>query len=158
MKKVLIAFAVIGSVAVLATVQRTEARSAATAAEHRIRAIDKKWVAAVATKDPKVVVAFYAEDGAILPPGAPLAEGHDAIAKVWQGFFQLEDFSLTFAPLKIDVASNADMAYEIGTYSLSFRGDKGAVRDNGKYVVVWKKEKGAWKAAADIFNSNGATP
>jgi hypothetical protein len=28
------------------------------------------------------------------------------------------------------------------------------VKDEGKYVVAWKKVDGAWKVAADIFNSN----
>lgn len=58
-------------------------------------------------------------------------------------------------PTKIDVSSSGDMAYEIGTYSLNFHGDKGPVQDEGKYVVVWKNVGGAWKAAADIFNTNG---
>jgi hypothetical protein len=26
--------------------------------------------------------------------------------------------------------------------------------DTGKYVVVWRKVGGEWKAAADIFNSD----
>lgn len=52
-------------------------------------------------------------------------------------------------------ASSGDMAYEIGTYTLSFKGDKGPVQDKGKYVVVWKNTGGHWRAAADIFNSNG---
>ena len=50
------------------------------------------------------------------------------------------------------------MAYEIGTYALGFRGDKGLVQEKGKYVVVWKKVGGTWKAAADIFNSDGPAP
>lgn len=46
------------------------------------------------------------------------------------------------------------MAYEIGTCKLAFDGPKGRIKDNGKYVVVWTKASGEWKAAADIFNSN----
>jgi ketosteroid isomerase-like protein len=65
-------------------------------------------------------------------------------------------FELTFAPTDVHVSSGSDMAYEIGTYSLGFNGSQGPVKDEGKYVVVWKKDGDAWKAAADIFNSNGA--
>jgi hypothetical protein len=32
------------------------------------------------------------------------------------------------------------------------------VRDRGKYVVVWRKVRGDWKVAADIFNSDGPPP
>jgi len=63
--------------------------------------------------------------------------------------------NLTFAPTSIVVASGGDMAYDIGTYNLSFDSDKGPVKDAGKYVVVWKKVDGDWKVAAGIFNSNG---
>jgi ketosteroid isomerase-like protein len=109
-------------------------------------------------KDAEACAAFYADDGRIMPPNAPAAEGPKAIAEVWKGLFQLKDFSLTFEPSRIAVAGAADVAYDIGTYSLSFVGEQGPVQDRGKYVVVWKKVQGDWKVAADIFNSDGPTP
>ncbi len=47
------------------------------------------------------------------------------------------------------------MAYDYGTYTFAFDGDKGRVIEKGKYIVVWKKIDGAWKVAADIYNDNG---
>jgi uncharacterized protein (TIGR02246 family) len=141
------------------TLGRTVAHAAGAAgAEKQIRKIDKQWVAAVSKKDPKAISEFYATDGSILAPGAPIAQGRDAIAKAWKGFVGLKDFSLTFEPTKISVAKAGDMAYELGTYTLSFSTDKGPVRENGKYVVVWKKVGKTWKVAADIFNNNGKAP
>ncbi len=99
---------------------------------------------------------FYADDGAFLPPGAPIAEGRQAIAAAWGRFYKLANFELTFAPTRITIAQSGDVAFEVGTYSLAFDGDQGRVQDKGKYVVAWKKAGGAWKAAADIFNSDGA--
>lgn len=133
----------------------SQAQAVDQSAEQQIRKTDQEWVAAVAQKDPNAIAQFYTENGAILAPGAPIAEGRDAIAKAWKGFVGMKDFHLDFRPTKIDVASSGDMAYEIGAYTLSFRGEKGAVQDEGKYVVVWKNTGGQWKAAADIFNSNG---
>jgi len=130
----------------------------ASDAAAQIRKIDKQWVAAVAKKDPKAIAQFYTTDGAILPPGAPIAQGRAAIANVWKGFVGLKDFSLTFAPTKINVAKAGDMAYDLGTYALSFTSDKGPVQEKGKYVVVWKKVGTTWKVAADIFNNNGQVP
>ncbi len=89
-------------------------------------------------------------------PGAPIAEGRPAIAAAWGGFYKLANFELAFAPTRITIAQSGDVAFEVGTYSLAFDGDQGRVQDKGKYVVAWKKAGGAWKAAADIFNSNGA--
>jgi uncharacterized protein (TIGR02246 family) len=125
------------------------------AEEAAIRALDVAWVEAVAAKDAAATADFYATDGAIMPAGAPMAEGHDAVAGVWQSLFDLPGFSLTFAPTTVTVAESGDMAYDIGTYALGFDGDEGRIEDNGKYVVVWTKEGGEWKVAADIFNSNG---
>ena len=157
MGRIMIALVVIAMGFALSPQPAAQPNSAA-ADEQRIRNLDNEWVAAVANKDVASIVRFYAEDGAVLPPGAPLAQGHEAIAKVWSGLVGLKGFALTFAPTKITIAAAGDMAYEIGTYSLSFESEKGPVRDSGKFVVVWKKVDGAWKAAADIFNSNAANP
>jgi uncharacterized protein (TIGR02246 family) len=159
MRGLIIAFTIIVVGACFAAPSRTTAQTANTAAEEQmIRQLSQQWVAAVATKATAAVVKFYMDDGVLLPQGAPLAEGHDAIAKVWRGYFDLPDFSLTFSPTKINVSSSGDMAYEIGTYALGFRGDKGLVQQSGKYVVVWKKIGNTWRAAADIFNSDGPAP
>jgi uncharacterized protein (TIGR02246 family) len=126
------------------------------AEEQQIRDLDAKWVAAVAAKNAEATAAFYADDGRIMPPNAPAAEGPVAVAEVWRGLFQLQDFALTFEPTEIVVAESGDIAYDIGTYSLAFTSEQGPVQDLGKYVVVWKKVGGEWKVAADIFNSNGS--
>ncbi len=46
------------------------------------------------------------------------------------------------------------MAYDYGWYTFAFDTDNGRFEDKGKYIVVWKKVGGAWKVAADIFNTN----
>lgn len=122
--------------------------------EQQIRALDKAWVAAVQAKDLPGTVAFYARDGVLMAPGAPPAEGTAAITEAWRGILALPNGSLTFAPAKVSVAKSRDLAYETGTYTLAFDGPKGHVQDQGKYVVVWRKERGHWKVAADIFNTN----
>ena len=159
MRRMIVAFIIIIVGASVAAPSRAVAQTADTAAEAQaIRELSRQWVATVATKDPAATVKFYTDDSVMLPQDAPVAEGHDAIAKVWRGYFDLPDFSLTFSPTKINVSSSGDMAYEIGRYALGFRGDKGLVQEKGKYVVVWKKVGGTWKAAADIFNSDGPAP
>jgi uncharacterized protein (TIGR02246 family) len=125
------------------------ARSADLEAERQqIRTLDEQWVAAVAKKDAAASAGFYAADGMIMPPGAPLAKGPEAIAKVWGGLFQLKDFSLSFEPVQIEIAEAADVAYDIGTYALAFTGEQGPVRDKGKYVVVWKMGDGSGMVVA----------
>jgi uncharacterized protein (TIGR02246 family) len=132
------------------------AQAADETAEQQIRQVDKEWQAAFGTRDPKAIAQFYMENGVLLAPGAPMAQGREAIADSWKStIMELKNFHLEFTPTKIDVASSGDLAYEIGTYSLAYQGeDDEQVHDKGKYVVVWKKADGNWKAAADIFNTD----
>jgi ketosteroid isomerase-like protein len=55
-------------VAALGSARADQAADAAA-----IEALDARWVATVATKDASATAAFYAEDGMIMPTGAPVA-------------------------------------------------------------------------------------
>ena len=124
------------------------------AEQKKIEGLVNLWVAAVARKDVKAIAGLYTTDGVFLPQNGPMSVGRDAIAKAWAGLLKLPGISLTFKPTRIDVTKAGEMAADIGTYKLSFDGKKGRVQDRGKYVVVWKKVDGEWKALADIFNTN----
>ena len=67
---------------------------------------------------------------------------------------QTPGFDLTFVPEQIILSSSGDMALDRGTYKLTVAPNGTAQTDTGKYVVVWRKIGGEWKAAADIFNSD----
>jgi ketosteroid isomerase-like protein len=125
-------------------------------AEQQIRDLDAKWVAAFKARDFSTIEAIYAPDGLFLPPDAPPTEGAKAAAEIWKSWGELPNVEVTFGPLRVEVASSGDMAYDYGAYTFAFDGDKGRVIDKGKYVVVWKKLNGVWKVAADMFNSNGS--
>ncbi len=120
----------------------------------RIRELGIAWVAAVGAKDLTAIKNIYTSDGLFMAPNAPPAQGRQAIGEAWRGLLELSGIVLTFAPTRIEVSESGDLAYDVGTYALGFDSDSGRVNDRGKYVVVWKKVEGEWKAAADIFNSN----
>lgn len=128
--------------------------SAESRDEQAIRSLIQQWVKLVAAKNADAVAELYAPDGAIMPPNAPLAEGRAAIAATWRSMMEAPGFQLTFVPTRIDVSKGGDMAMDRGTYRLVTQAATGAVEDRGKYVVVWRKVGGRWKAAADIFNSD----
>ena len=128
--------------------------SAQSQDEQAIRSLIQQWVKLVAAKNADAVAELYAPDAAIMPPNAPLAEGREAIAATWRSMMQAPGFQLTFAPTRIEVSKGGDMAMDRGTYRLMTQATSGAVEDRGKYVVVWRKVDGRWKAAADIFNSD----
>lgn len=145
--------AVVGLSAAFA-VAGSAAAAGAMVQEQLIRELDAKWVAAVAAKDVDAIARIYTVDGMFLAPNAPLVEGRKGIAEAWAGLLGLPGISFTFEPTRIEVSASADLASDVGTYSLAFDADGGRVEDQGKYVLVWKKVNGAWKVLADIFNSN----
>jgi uncharacterized protein (TIGR02246 family) len=125
--------------------------------DHEANLIRQKiddWVAAAASRDAEAVARFYTRDGKFLLPNAPIAEGHAAVAAMWNNLFGLPNMRLKFGPTVVEVAASGDFAYDQGTYTLSFDGPAGRIEDRGKYVVVWKKEDDEWLAAADILNSD----
>jgi ketosteroid isomerase-like protein len=101
-----------------------------------------------------LVSAFYAEDAELLPPNAPVMQGHAAIKECWKG--------MVSAGLKINVLAakrieeSGDLAYASGVYELTLSPPGGGtMADSGKYVVVYRRQAdGSWKARADIFNSS----
>jgi uncharacterized protein (TIGR02246 family) len=123
--------------------------------EQAIRSIASNWIELIRKRDAAAIAQNYTEDGALMPPGAPLAEGRPAIERAWRGMMATPGFDLTFEPTKIVVSVAGDMAMDRGTYRFSSSGPDGPVTDTGKYVVVWRNVDGNWKAAADIFNSDG---
>jgi ketosteroid isomerase-like protein len=116
-----------------------------TADEQAIRGNIDRWLELVRSKDAAAIAQFYSEDGAVMPPNMPLAQGREAIQRTWQAMLQGPG-DLTFQTEQLVFSSSGDMALDRGTYRF---GD-----DVGKYVVVWRKIDGDWKAAADIFNSD----
>jgi len=137
----------------LATILYSQtARSAADA----IRKADLAWEKVFAEKDLDKSVNFCAADGSVLSPNAPIATGHDAIRKVFAGFFALPDLKISWQPDKVEAARSGELGYSRGTYQMTFKDPGGKqMSDKGKYVTVWKKQAdGSWKVASDIFNTD----
>ena len=124
--------------------------------EQAIRGQVDRWLQLVKAKDAAGIAALYAEDGAVMPPNAPIGKGRAAIQQTWASMMQTPGFDLTFVPEQIIVSSSGDMALDRGTYRLKIAPNGTETTDTGKYVVVWRKIGGEWKAAADIFNSDSA--
>ena len=141
--------------AVFGTCCLSAQQSARAKDEAAIRSADAAWSQAAETKDLEKLLSFYAEDAAVLPFNAPIAQSKDQIRQLWSNLISSPGFHLHFAPTKVDLSRNADMAYEIGTFELKMNDAQGnATTTPGKYVVVWKKQGTQWKAAADIFNTD----
>jgi uncharacterized protein (TIGR02246 family) len=124
------------------------------AEEEAIRAQVARWLELIKSKDAAAISQMYTEDGAFMPANAPIGKGRAAIEQNWAGMMSTPGFDLSFAPDQIIVSASGDMALDRGTYRLVVAPDGKEQIDTGKYVVVWRKVDGEWKAAADIINSD----
>jgi uncharacterized protein (TIGR02246 family) len=132
-----------------------KAASVDVAAEQQdIRGQVDRWLQLVKAKDAAAIAQIYADDGAVMPPNTPMGRGREAIQQTWASMMATPGFDLTFTPEQIIISSSGDMALDRGTYRLTVAPGGTAQTDTGKYVVVWRKLGGQWKAAADIFNSD----
>jgi uncharacterized protein (TIGR02246 family) len=116
-----------------------------------IENLNDKWVAAFDKGDAAALAAMYTPDAYVLPAGAPMAKGREAIRGFWgKASQQLGDAKLA----TLDVQPlGPTAAREIGTFS--FRTKAATPQEViGKYVVVWRKLRGRWLLATDIWNMN----
>lgn len=136
--------------------QPVEPPDTRAADEAAIRGLVKEWVAAAQAKDPVKFASFYADDAVLMLEQTPLFTGKTAISETLGPMMQDPNFALNFATTRVDVARSGDLASEQGTFELtnSDQKTKKPVVTKGKYVVVWKKQDGAWKALVDAPISN----
>src|SRR5437763_1624048 len=120
-------------------------------AKSSIEKLNAEWMAAFNKGDAKALAAMYTPDAYVLPAGAEMAKGHNAIEKFWGGAVkQLGDAKLT----TVDVQSlGPGAAREIGTLNFKTKAQP-PEQITGKYVVVWRKMGGQWQLATDIWNMN----
>ena len=118
--------------------------------------LDDDWSAAAGAKDAARVGSFYAEDAIAYPPNDKAVSGRAAAEKVWATYFAIPGFSISWKTLHAAVSKSGDLGFTTGTYQDSYPGSDGKqVNETGKYVCVWKKQKGGgWKAVHDIWNSD----
>lgn len=100
------------------------------------------------------IAALYTSEGMLLPTGMDPIQGPEGIQAFWQGAM---DMGVTRVSLHTqDVEELTDTAIEVGAYSLFAAGDQPL--DQGKYLVVWKRQQGNWKLHQDIWNSSQPAP
>lgn len=150
----------LGACAVEANPEAAPAQAGAddvAAVEQAIRDRVAAWQAA-ANESPEAFASFYTEDGILMAPNAPPAQGRQAIAELMAPTFaQIDD--ITFTPLQITAARSGELAAERGRYDLRGTAPDGTTfEDQGSYVVVWRLEGDQWLVINDVFNSDRPTP
>lgn len=117
-----------------------------------IAVVNQAFMSAFDSGNAANVVAHYTIDGELLPPQSDTVTGHGAIQAFWQGAL---DAGIKQVKLEtVELEDHGETAVEVGKYTLLAEG--GQIADTGKYIVVWKNDKGTWKLHRDIWNTSQA--
>jgi ketosteroid isomerase-like protein len=97
---------------------------------------------------------IYTGDARILPPGAPMIAGREAIRKFWSDLVHALN-AKSAVLVSDDVMPAGDDLVEIGHATLAIQPEGQAPSQiEVKYVVYWRQEDHRWKWHVDIWNSN----
>ena len=114
---------------------------------------------AESAKDGEASTNFYTDSAIVQPAGSPQINGKANIGALYAAFFKNPALKeLRGTPTSAVISATGDMAYEIGVNRIVMAGPKGDLLDMGKFVIVWKHEKGDWYVTALSFTSDAAAP
>lgn len=114
---------------------------------------DREFGRVTAQKGAAGFVSFFDEAGTILPKAGDPVVGKDKLGPVFENVWSTPGYSLTWTPLKAVLAKSGELGYTYGTYVRKFQRNGETVTETGKYVTVWKKQRGGgWKVLLDMGN------
>jgi ketosteroid isomerase-like protein len=126
--------------------------SEALKGEALLRQLEAEFAADVAKHGHEAFLTYFADDGVEVVDGGGF-NNKDAMRKQppWP-----EGTTLTWTPIKAEMAASGDLGYTYGNYVYTARNKEGKlVTSYGKYTSIWKKQKdGQWKVVVDVGNSS----
>ncbi|HEX9172416.1 MAG TPA: nuclear transport factor 2 family protein [Telluria sp.] len=117
-----------------------------------IQAAQDQLAQAFIARDAVRAAALYSADARMMPDGIPTCIGQHGVCEFFGQAIENGIVSARFTTQ--DVEGDAAQAVEIGRYELYAdhpSGDRIRV-DDGRYLVVWRKEGGSWRIFRDMFN------
>ena len=119
-----------------------------------INETNKLFMDAFADGDAEKVAGFYTANCRFLPDNSHAVDGRANV----QGLLQsMMDGGVSSVELITwEVEDCGDTAVEVGRVVM--RGDDDEIVDDGKFIVIWKKENDGWRLHRDIVNSNLPSP
>jgi ketosteroid isomerase-like protein len=135
----------------------TEPKVDIQAEKDAIQNNEDQWTVALQTSDVEKIVSYYATEAVSMRPNQPIYTGLNEIRNATESMFA--DTTLLFNTYTgkvdaIEVSVAGDMAYSYGHDEIMVKTKGGLVKDEGKWVDVWKKLDGQWKVIVSCGNSN----
>ena len=122
-----------------------------------LMALDAEW--AKTSKDLEKYMSFFAPDATFSMPGMPAMKGTQAIRQGVAPIVKDPNLNLTWTATRAEVSTSGDVGYTSGTYEVTQKNAAGVTAsEKGKYLDIWKKFDGVWKAIESIGNADTPPP
>ncbi|CAH1781369.1 unnamed protein product [Owenia fusiformis] len=116
-----------------------------------VEANNSKFMTAFNAKNFEDLGNLYTEDCVLMPPGGATVTGREATAAVFKA---ASDAGVATVTLEVDdvIGQGNDVVSERSRFTMKTA--EGAIADEGKFIVVWKRINGQLYLHWDCFNSN----
>lgn len=114
------------------------------------------WRAGWLAGDADALLSLYADDPVLMPGGQPAVFGREAIRPLYQSV--LKEYAFKSDTRLMDVEVSGDLGYFWVSYRITAtpRAGGASFEEEGKSVFIVVRERGAWKIARLIDNSDRA--
>jgi ketosteroid isomerase-like protein len=114
----------------------------------------QRYISAVLAGDVETICSLYSDTAILMPPNDSTLYGKKELDEWHREYFA--DFRVaTFTEIEREVSAFEGWAVERWAYMVAIQplhgGDR--IRDDGRFLALWKHEDGAWKIAQAMFNS-----
>ena len=113
-----------------------------------IAVLETEWSNLFSARNLEGITGLMAQNSVLIMPGSAPVVGVESIRQATQTMLESDD-EVSWRSDFAFVAPSGDMAYDYGTATTTLA--DGSIVE-GYYLVVWVKENGEWKVAADMFN------
>jgi uncharacterized protein (TIGR02246 family) len=118
--------------------------------------LDAAYAKAFNAGDPAKVAALYSKDAIFMMPETPTYKGTKGVIALIQTAIDAGGRDIKFKTIKS--GSDGDLAFNIGSVSMSQPSGDGRVNVKGKYLDVYRRQKdGSWKIIATMYNADKPT-
>ena len=115
-----------------------------------INETNKLFMDAFSAGDAEKVAGFYTANWRFLPDNSHPVDGRADVQELLQSMMDGGVSSVEL--ITWEVEDCGDTAVEVGRVVM--RGDDDEIVDDGKFIVIWKKENDGWRLHRDIVNSS----
>jgi ketosteroid isomerase-like protein len=85
--------------------------------------------------------------------GRPQIHGRESVQQLYEGLFKIL-LSTNITQQQSEISASGDMAWDFGVYVNEYAGPDHRIREEGKYIGIYRKVDGKWKAAAFAITNN----